>query len=267
MTSAAHSEALVSPLHDRHVALGAKLGDFGGWLMPLEYPGGGVVEEHRAVRERVGLFDVSHLGKFTVRGPGARALIDSVLTNDTQRIAPRRAQYSMLCNEAGGVVDDLYLYLNGDDDVFVIPNASNASTVVAAVSAAAPAAVEVTNRHRDFAIIAVQGPRSAGLLDAVGLPSSMKFTSFLVADRVTAASTATRSCYPPIRPPNFGTTCSSSASRSACCLAVSVPATRFERRWAIRCTDRISRLRSLRYKPEPFGPLAGRSWRSSDGPR
>jgi aminomethyltransferase len=183
MTSAAHSEALVSPLHDRHVALGAKLGDFGGWLMPLEYPGGGVVEEHRVVRERVGLFDVSHLGKFTVRGPGARALIDLVLTNDTQRIAPGRAQYSMLCNEAGGVVDDLYLYVNGDDDVFVIPNASNASTVVAAVSAAAPAAVEVTNRHRDFAIIAVQGPRSAGLLDAVGLPSSMKFTSFLVADR------------------------------------------------------------------------------------
>ena len=189
------NDALLSPLHDRHVALGAKLGDFGGWLMPLEYPGGGVVEEHRAVRERVGVFDVSHLGKFTVRGVGARALIDRVLTNDTQRIGPGRAQYSMLCNESGGVVDDLYLYLNSDDDLFVVPNAANAAMVAATVSAFAPAGVEVVDRHRDFAVIAVQGPRSGELLAAVGLPTEMKFTEFAVAARGGVAVQVCRTGY------------------------------------------------------------------------
>ncbi len=195
MTQVPDAAQLTSPLHDRHLALGAKLGDFGGWLMPLEYPGGGVVEEHRAVREWVGLFDVSHLGKFTVTGPGARDLVDRVLTNDTQRIAPGRAQYSTLCNQSGGVVDDLYLYLNSDDDVFIIPNASNATTVVAAVSAAAPPNVAVVNRHRDFAVIAVQGPRSADLLDAAGLPSKMTFASFVVIERDGVAVQVCRTGY------------------------------------------------------------------------
>lgn len=174
---------LQSPLHDRHVALGAKLGDFGGWSMPLEYPGGGVVEEHKAVRERVGVFDVSHLGKFTVNGPGARAYVDRVLTNDTSRIGPGKAQYSMLCNPAGGVVDDLYLYLYGDDGVFVIPNAANAATVVATMRAGAPADLEITDLHREFAVLAVQGPRSTELLEAIGLPTALAFTEFTRVDR------------------------------------------------------------------------------------
>ena len=177
------SDALLSPLHDRHVALGAKLGDFGGWAMPLEYPGGGVVEEHRAVRERVGVFDVSHLGKFTVTGPGARTYVDRVLTNDTARIAPGKAQYSMLCNQAGGVVDDLYVYLIGDDSVFVIPNAANAATVVATLRATAPVDLEIADHHKDFAVIAVQGPRSVELLAALGLPTAMAFTEFQRVER------------------------------------------------------------------------------------
>ena len=90
------SAPLLSPLHDRHVALGAKLGDFGGWSMPLEYAGGGVVAEHTAVRERVGVFDVSHLGKASVTGPGAAAFLDSVLTNSLDRIGPGKAQYTLL---------------------------------------------------------------------------------------------------------------------------------------------------------------------------
>src|SRR3954468_14512532 len=85
---------LTSPLHDRHVALGAKMADFGGWEMPIEYPGGGVVREHTAVRERVGIFDVSHLGKALVRGPGAEAYLNSALTNDLGRIGPGQAQYT-----------------------------------------------------------------------------------------------------------------------------------------------------------------------------
>ena len=79
-----------SPLHDRHVALGAKLADFGGWEMPIEYPGGGVIAEHTAVREAVGVFDVSHLGKATVRGPGAAAYVNSTMTNDLARSRPGR---------------------------------------------------------------------------------------------------------------------------------------------------------------------------------
>jgi aminomethyltransferase len=83
---------LTSPLHDRHVALGAKFAQFGGWSMPLEYAGSGVVKEHTAVREAVGVFDVSHLGKASVRGPGAAAYVDASLTNDLARIRPGKAQ-------------------------------------------------------------------------------------------------------------------------------------------------------------------------------
>ncbi len=86
-----------SPLHDRHVAAGAKLADFSGWSMPIEYAGGGVLAEHAAVREGVGLFDVSHLGTGTVRGPGAAAFVNECLTNDLSRIGPGQAQYTMCC--------------------------------------------------------------------------------------------------------------------------------------------------------------------------
>src|SRR6478735_780712 len=104
-----------SPLHDRHVAAGAKLADFGGWSMPIEYAGGGVLAEHTAVRTAVGLFDVSHLGTGTVRGPGAAALVDAALTNDLGRIGPGQAQYTLCCTDGGGVVDDLIVYLHGAD--------------------------------------------------------------------------------------------------------------------------------------------------------
>src|SRR5512142_1396491 len=88
-------------LHDRHVALGAKLADFGGWEMPIEYPGGGVVREHTAVREGVGVFDVSHLGKARVSGPGAVDAVNAFFTNDLRRIGPGRAQYTLCCDETG----------------------------------------------------------------------------------------------------------------------------------------------------------------------
>lgn len=168
----------VSPLNEQHRALGAKFGPFGGWSMPLEYAGGGVTAEHHAVRQAVGLFDVSHLGTATVRGEGARALINSLLTNDLGRIGPGQAQYTLLCNEQGGVIDDLIVYVRGDDDVLLIPNASNSAEVLGIVVTAAPASVTITDLHADVAIIAVQGPRSAALLDAVGLPSSLAYMAF-----------------------------------------------------------------------------------------
>ena len=173
---------LHSPLHERHVALGAKLADFGGWEMPIEYPGGGVLKEHASVREAVGVFDVSHLGKASVVGPGASAFVNSVLSNDLDRIHPGQAQYTLCCDETGGVVDDLIAYLVGPDDVFLIPNAANTAEVVHRLSAAAPAELTVTNLHQAYAVLAVQGPRSAGLLDAVGLPTDHGYMSFVTGE-------------------------------------------------------------------------------------
>ena len=160
-----------SPLHDRHVALGAKMADFGGWDMPIEYPGGGVVKEHTAVREAVGVFDVSHLGKAVVRGPGAAAYVNSVLTNDLERVGPGKAQYTLCCDDAtGGVVDDLIAYYRSADSVFLIPNAANTAEVVRRLTAAAPEGVEVVDLHEAHGVLAVQGPRSDETLTALGLP-------------------------------------------------------------------------------------------------
>jgi aminomethyltransferase len=170
---------LTSPLHDRHVAAGAKLADFSGWSMPIEYAGGGVLAEHTAVRTAVGLFDVSHLGTATVRGPGAAALVDSCLTNDLSRIGPGQAQYTLCCAQDGGVVDDLIVYLHGPDDVLLVPNAANAAEVLRRLSAAAPADVEVTDRHAEVAVLAVQGPRSLQVLELLGLPGELSYMSFV----------------------------------------------------------------------------------------
>ena len=175
-------DLLTSPLHERHVALGAKMADFGGWEMPIEYPGGGVVREHTAVRERVGLFDVSHLGKASVTGAGAAAFVNACLTNDLGRISAGQAQYTMCCDENGGVVDDLIAYLRSDDDVFLIPNAANTAEVVRRLRAAAPEGVEVSDLHQQYGVLAVQGPRSDEVLQALGLPTGHDYMSFVEAD-------------------------------------------------------------------------------------
>jgi len=184
------TDLLQGPLHDRHVALGAKLADFGGWQMPIEYPGGGVLKEHLAVREAVGVFDVSHLGKGVVRSTpelGARVasaveFVNDRLTNDLRRVGAGQAQYTLCCDESGGVVDDLIAYVRSEDEVFLIPNAANSSQVVGRLAADAPAGIEVEDLHRTLAVIAVQGPRSRELVDALGLPTGHDYMSFTAAD-------------------------------------------------------------------------------------
>jgi aminomethyltransferase len=167
-------------LHGRHVALGAKLADFGGWEMPIEYSGGGVLAEHTAVRERVGLFDVGHLGKLAVTGPGAADLVDATLTNSLARIAAGKAQYTLCVDDvSGGVVDDLIAYLRSDDDVLLVPNAANCAEVARRLRAAAPAGVTVTDLHERLGVLAVQGPRSDEVLEAVGLPAGHDYMSFV----------------------------------------------------------------------------------------
>lgn len=171
-------DLLHSPLHDRHVELGAKFAEFGGWDMPLEYAGGGVLAEHKAVREAVGLFDVSHLGKALVRGTGAADFLNDCLTNDLRKIENGKAQYTLCCDESGGTVDDLIAYLRSEFEVFLIPNAANTADVVARLQAKAPEGIEVINQHRDFAILAVQGPLSDEVLQALGLPTDHDYMSF-----------------------------------------------------------------------------------------
>ena len=166
-----------SALHDRHVALGAKLAEFGGWQMPLEYAG--VVKEHTAVRTTVGIFDVSHLGKLVVRGDGAQEFINRCLTNDLGRIEKGKAQYTLCCDDAtGGVVDDLIVYLKDDDHLLLVPNAANSAEVLRRLEAAAPSGVTVTDHHETHAVLAVQGTRSDEVLEAVGLPTGHDYMSF-----------------------------------------------------------------------------------------
>jgi len=166
-----------SPLHDRHVALGAKLAEFGGWEMPLEYPGG-VLKEHAAVREAVGIFDASHLGKVRLTGPGAADLVNRTLTNDLRRIAPGQAQYTLCCDPSGGIVDDLIAYLFSEDHVLLVPNAANSAEVARLLAAEAPSEVTVTDEHDDWAVLAVQGPRSDAVLERLGLPTGHGYMAF-----------------------------------------------------------------------------------------
>jgi len=171
-----------SPLHQRHVSLGAKLADFGGWDMPIEYPaqsGGGVIAEHTAVRERVGIFDVSHLGKAEIIGEGALEFLNSAITNDLNKITDGQAQYTMLCDDqTGGVIDDLIVYRKSPSNLFLIPNAANTASVVAALKSAAPKHLTVTDRHETYAVIAVQGPQSSEVLQALGIVTSLDYMSF-----------------------------------------------------------------------------------------
>jgi len=149
------------PLEDRHRELGASFAEFGGWLMPVSYAG--TVSEHNATRNTVGLFDVSHLGKALVRGPGAAQFVNSALTNDLGRIGPGQAQYTLCCTESGGVL---------------VPNAANTAAVVDVLQAAAPAGLTITDEHRSYAVLAVQGPRSADVLGELGLPADMDYMGY-----------------------------------------------------------------------------------------
>jgi aminomethyltransferase len=183
-------------LHARHAALGAKFAPFGGWEMPLEYAGGGVLREHAAVREAVGVFDVSHLGKARVTGPGAADFVNACLTNDLRRIGPGQAQYTLCCDDAtGGVVDDIIAYLHGDDHVFLVPNAANTAEVVRRLRAAAPPGITVDDEHEAYAVLAVQGTRSTDVLDALGLPTAHAYMSFAAAELAGAPVTVCRTGY------------------------------------------------------------------------
>ncbi len=174
-----------SPLYQWHIDADAKMADFGGWDMPIEYPkvmvgeqAGGVLAEHAAVREKVGLFDVSHLGKISIKGSGAVEFLNSIVSNDLSKISTGGSQYNLLCNETGGVIDDLIVYRKSDDDLFLIPNAANCGDVFAVIQSAAPAGITVENIHKKFGVLAVQGPLSKKVLELIGVSVDMDYTEF-----------------------------------------------------------------------------------------
>lgn len=176
---------LKSPLHQWHLDAGAKLADFGGWDMPIEYPHGtmagapgGVIAEHTAVRERVGLFDVSHLGKIQVSGDGALEYINSMLTNELGRIDDGSAQYNLICNVDGGVIDDLIVYRRSATDLFLVPNAANCGEVLKVLQDSSPATITVTGEHRNFGVLALQGPLSKKVISDLGVTVDFDYMAF-----------------------------------------------------------------------------------------
>jgi aminomethyltransferase len=174
-----------SPLFDWHSQAGAKLADFGGWQMPIEYPkavggltAGGVIAEHTAVREVVGIFDVSHLGKIEVSGVGALMFLNRIFTNDLDRIGHGSAQYNLLCDASGGVIDDLIIYRYSDEKFFLVPNAANCAAVFAVLESANDLGLTIKNAHHDYGVLAVQGPKSKELLAELGVSVDLDYMAF-----------------------------------------------------------------------------------------
>src|SRR5271170_15269 len=152
-----------TPLRDFHLAHGARLVDFAGWEMPVQYRS--ILEEHRAVRRAAGLFDVSHMGEFDVRGPGSGAFLNALVTNNVAKMSPGRVVYSPMCQPDGGVIDDLLVYMRAPGDYLLCVNAGNTPTDLEWIRArAAGQEVTVTDRSEALALLAVQGPRAAAIV-------------------------------------------------------------------------------------------------------
>jgi aminomethyltransferase len=162
---------LQTPLHDRHVALGARMVPFAGWEMPVQYAG--VIPEHRAVRGDAGVFDVSHMGEIEVEGPRAKELLQGLLSNDLDKLEPGKAQYTLLTNERGGIIDDLIVYELEPTRFLMVVNASNREPAFSWAKEREIRGSEVSDRSNEYALLAVQGPRS---LERLGLEQGTPFT-------------------------------------------------------------------------------------------
>lgn len=154
-----------TPLAEAHVRAGGRMVEFGGWWMPVQYTS--ILDEHATVRNAAGLFDISHMGEFVVRGPQAAAWLNSLFTNDIDKLAPGQGQYSIMLNEQGGVIDDLILYRIANDEFFIIVNASMIDEDWKWVSSKLPASgVKIDNQSDQTAALALQGPKSVEVISA-----------------------------------------------------------------------------------------------------
>jgi aminomethyltransferase len=175
VTSTAQTALRRTALHERHAAAGAKLVPFAGWEMPVQYEG--IRQEHLAVRRDAGIFDVSHMGQVETRGPDAVVFLQRVLSNDVRRIPEGGAQYSVMCREDGGVLDDLFTYRLSDCEFLTVTNAANHDKDLAWLQAhASEFDVDVVDVASQFGMLAVQGPRAQALVRGLSdgpLPSRM----------------------------------------------------------------------------------------------
>ncbi|MBX3160316.1 MAG: glycine cleavage system aminomethyltransferase GcvT [Deltaproteobacteria bacterium] len=187
---------LRTPLFDVHKRLGARLIDFGGWEMPVSYPAG-TIKEHKAVREAVGLFDVSHMGEAYLRGPTANAVVDKLCSNNVAGAPAGKAVYTLLCRPSGGVVDDCIFYKRGDNDYTVIVNASNTAKDLDWFREHTDVGCDVIDVSDDTALIAVQGPRAIAMVDTLAGGTLAGMTSFTFRDAEVAgvACVAARTGY------------------------------------------------------------------------
>jgi glycine cleavage system T protein (aminomethyltransferase) len=160
-----------TPLFERHVALGARMVPFAGYEMPVQYEG--VIPEHKAVRTDAGSFDVSHMGEIHVDGPSAQAFLQAMLSNDIDRLVDGGAQYTLLTNAAGGIVDDLIAYRFAHGQFYLVVNASNREAVYTWLKDREPHGCEVRDASDEYGLVAVQGPRA---LERLGLPDAPAFT-------------------------------------------------------------------------------------------
>ena len=167
-------------LAGRHRALGARMVEFAGWEMPVAYRG--ALEEHRAVRERCGVFDVSHMGENEVRGPGARAFCDRLTVNAVERLGPGDGHYSVLCDNRGGVLDDLIVYCLGPDRFLLVVNAANTAADLAWLREHAEAGAEVVDRSAELGLVALQGPLAARVLGGLTSLDVAAIRSFTIHD-------------------------------------------------------------------------------------
>lgn len=152
-----------TPLYEIHKSLNAKFTEFGGWEMPLQYSS--IVKEHLAVRSTAGLFDLSHMGEIDVKGEGANDLVQKLCTNDVSRLSNGQVQYTLLCNENGGIVDDILVYRHADNDYTLVVNAANIEKDLKWVKAQNDTGAEITDDSENTTLIALQGPKSIDILN------------------------------------------------------------------------------------------------------
>ncbi len=168
---------LRTPLYDSHVALGARMVEFGGWEMPIQYASG-VLAEHAAVRRQAGIFDVSHMGRIDVQGDGAGAFLDRLITSNVGKLRIGRGRYGLICDESGGILDDVVVFRRAESVYLVVCNASRWDRVTAWIGENAADRVEITHRRDDTAMLAVQGPEAVAAVARRFHPSPLQLGRF-----------------------------------------------------------------------------------------
>ena len=156
--SSMKAEAKKTPLYEKHLELGGKIVDFSGWLMPVQYTS--IMDEHQSIREKIGVFDISHMGEFFVSGKGASAWLNYMLANNIEKLSAGEAQYTFLLNAKGGIIDDLIVYCLGAEEFFMVVNAAKIDEDFAWLSEHLPQGANISNDSENWAALAIQGPES-----------------------------------------------------------------------------------------------------------